>query len=170
MASKNSVNIKIAADTKEASKNIKDIKSQLDRMEKSSNSFSSRLAKLSSIASGAQMGLSVLAGAFSKVKDAVNDTIEAYKTQKTGILVIVVWILGWVIRSRVRDVNIVFVADIYDKFSYEHNSRKRDKYFHNGDYNHKNHWQHKFTSLRACRYCSGLPSVYKELFFHILLL
>ncbi len=84
MADKNNVNIKIKADTEDAAKGINSFSKQLNKLSKDSKTTLSTFSKLGSIVSGAQAGLSVLAGAFSKVKDAVNDTIEAYKTQATA--------------------------------------------------------------------------------------
>ncbi len=84
MSKKTSANIKIVANTKEAAEGINRVSGQLDKLSKEANSKLSTFSKLGSVVSGVQAAFSLASGAIKGVSSAVNEVIEAYKTQATA--------------------------------------------------------------------------------------
>lgn len=84
MAGKNSVDIKITANTKEAAEGINRVSGQLNKLSKEANSKLSTFSKLGSVVSGVQAAFSLASGAIKSVSSAVSEVIEAYKTQATA--------------------------------------------------------------------------------------
>lgn len=79
MASKKNVNIKIAADVKEAKAGIEAVSQKLNQLSKEVQK--NKITKFAQSITLAGRALGTVKSAFSAVTDAVNDTINAYNTQ-----------------------------------------------------------------------------------------